>query len=217
MSIIERDLIKLITDEVIQELNKDANAHFKRRLPVAISGRHVHLAKDDFEALFGKGYGLTKHKNLSQTGQFASREKVTIEVNNNRIENVRVLGPFREETQIEITISDARRLGVEPIVRDSGKLKGSPSIKLIGPRGEIILPYGCIVAKRHIHMSPQDASLFGVRNNQNVSVRFYGERGGIMDNVVVKINDTYKLEMHIDADEANAFNVKSNDIVEVIK
>jgi len=174
------------------------------KVPVGISNRHIHLSQEHLEALFGPGYQLTVRKDLSQTGQFAAEETLTIEGPKSALKNVRSLGPVRKETQVEVSRTDAFALGLQPPVRDSGYLAESPGIKLIGPKGTVELDKGVIIAQRHIHMNSADAEAFGVKDKDIVSVRVGGERGLVFDNVLIRVRDDFVLEMHIDTDEANA-------------
>ncbi|WP_246594349.1 phosphate propanoyltransferase [Evansella tamaricis] len=182
----------------------------KRDVPVSVSGRHIHLQKEHVQALFGYGYKLTKLKEISQPGQFACNEKVTIQGPEGTIENVRVLGPERTRTQVEISRSDGRRIGISPPVRNSGNILGSSPVTIIGPKGTIRLQEGCIIADRHIHMTPQDALDFGVMDKQKVSVLVDGEKGGVMGQVTIRVKENYALDMHIDTDDANAFGIREN-------
>lgn len=186
-------------------------------IPVGVSARHVHLTQEHVEQLFGKGYQLTKKKEL-MGGQFASNEQVTIVGTKLRaIENVRILGPVRKRSQVEVSQTDAVKLGVVAPIRESGKTKGSASIAIVGPKGAIYLNEGCIVAKRHIHMSPADAKEAGVRDGEVVSVKFVNERGTIFNNVQIRVDDSFTLEMHIDTDEANASQIRTGDVGILIK
>jgi putative phosphotransacetylase len=169
------------------------------------------------EALFGPGYELTIKKDLSQTGQYAAEETLTIEGPKSALKNVRILGPVRKETQVEISRTDAFSLGLKPPVRDSGHLEDSPGIKLIGPKGTIELDKGVIIAQRHIHMNEADAEAFGVKDKEIVSVRAGGERGLVFDNVLVRVRSDFVLEMHIDTDEANAGMLNNGQMVEVFR
>lgn len=184
--------------------------------PVGISNRHVHLSKEDLSALFGPGYQLTPIKPLSQPEQFASKETVTVVGPKGRIEKMRVLGPVRGQTQIEISITDSFALGVKAAIRMSGKLADSPGAKIIGPAGEITVPEGVIVAARHLHMSADEAAAYGLRNGQIVGLRVPGERALVFENVVVRSGDGHELEVHLDVDEANAAKLKNGDILEII-
>nr|WP_267128910.1 phosphate propanoyltransferase [Cytobacillus dafuensis] len=188
----------------------------KDSVPVSISARHLHLKQEHVEMLFGKGYELTKYKDISQPGQYACNEKVTLKGPKGIIENVRVLGPLRKQTQVEISRTDARKIGVSPPVRNSGNIEGSAGITLIGPIGSLTLNEGCIIADRHIHMTPKDAYQFAVKDKQKVSVLVEGEKGGIMGQVTIRVNERYALDMHIDTDDANAFDLKGNEWLKII-
>lgn len=187
------------------------------KVPVGVSNRHIHLSQEHLEALFGPGYELTVRNPLSQTGQYAAEETLTIEGPKSSIKNVRILGPVRKETQIEVSRTDAFSLGVKPPVRDSGYLEGSPGLKLIGPKGTVELDKGVIIAQRHIHMSEADAEAFGVKDKEIVSVRVGGERGLTFENVLVRVRHDFVLEMHIDTDEANAAMLNNGEMVEVFR
>lgn len=188
----------------------------QKTLPIALSNRHIHLSQGDIETLFGEGYELTKLKDLSQPGQYACDEKVDVVGPKNMIKGVRVLGPARNKTQIEVSIADSFILGVQPPVRDSGDLAGSPGVKIVGPKGEVELSEGVIVAARHIHMHTSDAENFGVVDKQRVNVRTKGERAVVFENVLVRAHETYALEMHVDVDEGNAAGLKNGDMVELV-
>lgn len=172
---------------------------------VETSARHIHLTKADIETLFGEGATLHNKKDLSQPGQFACEEKVEL-VGPKGSLKVSVLGPARKDTQVELSYTDARTLGLKSVpVRESGDIAGTPGIKLVGPAGEIELAQGVIIAKRHIHMTPEDAVAFGVKDKDIVSVKIAGsERTTIYGDVVVRVSPSYALAMHIDTDEANA-------------
>ncbi|MDI9484158.1 MAG: phosphate propanoyltransferase [Bacillota bacterium] len=187
------------------------------KVPVGISNRHIHLSQQDLETLFGPGYELTVRGPLSQTGQFAAEETVTIEGPKSSISNVRILGPTRKETQIEISRTDSFALGLKPPVRDSGLLDGSPGVTVIGPKGRVTLDKGVILAQRHIHMNEEDAARFGVKDKEMVSVRVGGERGVVFENVLVRVRSDFVLEMHIDTDEANAAILSNGELVEVFR
>ncbi len=187
------------------------------KVPVGVSNRHVHLSKEDLAVLFGPDYQLTPVKDLSQTGQYAAEEVVTVVTRKNAIQNVRILGPLRGKTQVEISRTDSFALGLRPPVRDSGSLENSESVTLVGPKGSICLKEGVIIALRHIHMSPSDAAKFGVEDKSIVSVKTEGERSVIFNNVLVRVRDDFVLELHIDTDEANAAGLNNGDIVEVYR
>ena len=185
-------------------------------IPVGVSGRHVHLSRAHLDALFGPGYELTKKKDLSQPGQYASEETVDIMTTKGAFTRVRILGPVRKETQIELALTDAVKLGINPPIRDSGNVAGSPGVVLVGPNGTITLDQGAIAALRHIHMTPADAERFGVKDKDIVKVECLGERGMIMGQVLVRVNDQYALEMHVDTDEGNAACLKTGDMIRIV-
>lgn len=186
-------------------------------VPVGLSNRHIHLSKEHIEILFGKGYELTNFKDLSQPGQYASKEKVDIEGPKGTLKGVRVLGPARAKTQAEISLTDGFVLGVKPPVKNSGDLEGSPGAKIIGPKGEVTIEEGIIAAARHIHMHTSDAEKLGLMDKDIVKVKVGGSRGLVFENVLVRVNPQYALEMHVDIDEGNAACIKNGDLVEVIK
>lgn len=180
---------------------------------VNISARHIHLCKKDLDILFGSGYELTKLKELYQPGEFAANETVTLKNGEKTIDNVRILGPLRSQTQVEISKTDSFALKVTPPIRNSGDLEGSGSIEIVGPKGALIIDTGLIIAHRHIHLSEQSAKVFNIENGQSVSVIVDTDRGGVMHNVICKVKKTYKLEMHVDTDEGNAFGIEKGCIV----
>jgi len=187
------------------------------QVPVGVSNRHIHLSQADVETLFGPGYQLTKKKDL-MGGQFAANECCTIVgLKLRAIENVRVLGPVRKQTQVEISQTDARKLGINVPVRESGDVAGSAPIAIVGPKGAVYCKEGCIIAARHIHMSPADAAACGVQDGDYVSVKVDNERGTTFDRVKIRVDESFTLEMHIDTDEANASEIKQGDRVTVIK
>ena len=176
----------------------------KKQVPVGVSARHLHLTQEHVEALFGKGYQLTEFKPLSQPGQYAANEKVDVVTEKGVFKGVRVLGPVRKQTQVEVALTDAMKLKINPPIRDSGNVAGSAKCKLVGPLGEVELEEGVIAALRHIHMEPGDAEYYGVKDKDFVKVAFGGERGLVFDKVLIRVNKDFRLEMHIDTDEANA-------------
>ncbi len=182
-------------------------------VPLGISNRHVHLSQDHLEKLFGEGSQLTKAKDLSQPGQFAANETVMLVGPKGVIEKVRVLGPVRKQTQVEITITDSFKLGVKAPLRDSGDLVGSAPITIVGPKGTVVLQEGAIVAARHIHMHTSEAEKLGLKDGDKVSVRAKGPRGIIFGDVLVRVSDNYSLEMHVDTDEANAVGLRNGDVL----
>lgn len=172
---------------------------------VETSARHVHVTEKDLEILFGAGAKLTHKKDLSQPGQFACEERVTVVGPKKELANVSILGPCRPETQVELSATDARSIGIAAPVRESGDLEGSGACKIVGPCGEVELTKGVIIAKRHIHMTPADAAEFGVKDKDIVSVKIESaERTAILCDTVVRVSEKYALAMHIDTDESNA-------------
>lgn len=186
-------------------------------IPINASVRHIHLTHDHVALLFGKGHQLHPIKDLSQPGQFACEETVTLVGPKGSIENVRVLGPERSATQVEISRTDEFKLGVDAPIRASGNIEDTPGLKLIGANGEVDLDHGVIQAQRHIHMHPDDAARFGVKDRDWVMVRVRGERGIIFDDVLIRVKDSYALDMHIDTDEANAADIGPGAMGELIK
>lgn len=177
-----------------------------KKIPIETSARHVHVTKEDFEQLFGQGAELTVKKSLSQPGQFASNEHVVVQGPKGTFDKVSILGPFREETQVEISMTDSRKIGIPGMIRQSGETNGTPGCTLIGPAGSVTLDHGVIVAKRHIHMNPVQAAQLMVKNNDNVFVITQSfERSLIFSDVIVRVSPGYDLAMHVDTDEANAF------------
>ena len=197
----DEELIRAMTARVLERLAGIT------AVPIGVSARHAHLTQEHVERLFGAGRALTPKKEL-MGGQYAAWECVTIVGTKLRaIENVRVLGPARKVSQVEVSRTDAIRLGINPPVRDSGDLRGSSPIALIGPCGAVYLEEGCIIARRHIHMNREDAVRFGVSDGDTVKVGFRTGRAGIFEDVGVRVDDSFTLEMHIDADEANSLGI----------
>lgn len=187
-------------------------------VPVGISNRHIHLTREHVDTLFGKGYQLTKLKDLSQPGQYACKEQLTIVGPSMRaIEGVRVLGPERKASQVEISRTDSFVLKLKPPVRESGDIKGSAPVTLIGPKGIVTLNEGCIIANRHIHMSEDEGKAFGVRDNEYVDVCLEGERKSLFYDVQIRVHKDFRLEMHIDTDDANAAGVGNGFKAKIIK
>lgn len=188
----------------------------KTKVPVGLSNKHVHLSRKDVDILFGEGYELTVKKPISQPGQFAAEEFVDVVGPKGAIK-MRVLGPARPHAQIEILSSDTFKLGVPKVVRDSWDIDDTPGVTLRGPKGEVTIDKGVIVASRHIHMTPAQANEYGVKDGEIVKVKVPGERGLIFDNVLIRSNDRCGLEMHIDIEEGNAAGCKNGDMLEIIK
>ncbi|SHH43203.1 phosphate propanoyltransferase [Clostridium grantii] len=217
MSIDVNSLIERIVKEEVEKFVESNDKVASDIVPVGVSARHVHVSQKDLEVLFGENATLTKKKEL-MGGQFAAEECVTLLGSKlNAIEKVRILGPVRQETQVELAKTDAIKLKINAPIRESGKISGSASITIVGPKGAINLNEGCIIAKRHIHMSPKEAAAMNVIDNDFVNIKVPGERGGIFTNVQVRVHDTYTLEMHIDTDEANAFGIKCGQHLKLIK
>lgn len=229
-------LIELITRQVLEELSgagcvrcAERSCEFnslaceyvqqsgKRLVPVGVSARHAHLTQEHLEILYGPGAQLHEYAPLYQPGNFAARETVTIVGTRMRaIESVRVLGPLRDYSQVEVARTDAIRLGIDPPVRESGDLKGAASILLIGPAGSVFLEEGAILANRHIHMSPEDAECFGVKQGESYRVRVPGVRGLIFENVDLKVGEGLLLQMHLDTDDSNAAGLRGGEAVELL-
>ncbi|WP_373273856.1 phosphate propanoyltransferase [Streptococcus sp. B01] len=186
-------------------------------IPLGVSNHHVHLSQADADILFGACYHFKKLKDLSQPGQYALEECVMIVGPKGVIEKVRILGPVRKETQVELTRTDCFKIGVKAPLRLSGEIDNTPGCTIIGPAGSVQLEKGCIVAKRHIHMSPADAKRFGVENHQRVSLELPGERGGIIQHVIIRVKDSFSLECHLDTEEANALGVTGKSKVRLVK
>ncbi len=187
------------------------------KVEIGLSNKHLHLKAEDIETLFGAGHALTPSKNLKQPGQFACEEKVDIQGPKGTLKGVRVLGPARPETQVELAMTDARVIGIAAPVRESGKLDGTPGCKLIGPAGEVELDHGVIVALRHIHLSPKQAEEAGVKDKDIVSIRTEGERAMVFENVLIRSGEGHDSEIHLDTDEGNAAGLGNNSSAEIIK
>ena len=187
------------------------------KILVEVSARHIHLTKEHVAILFGEGYELTPKKYLSQPGQFACEEKVRVVGPRGELK-MSVLGPERKDSQVEVSLTDARTLGVEALVRESGDIEGTNGVKVIGPNGEVDLDKGVIAAKRHIHMTPEDAKRYGVENGEIVNVKVETEgRSLVFGDTVIRVSDKYALAMHIDTDEANAACIKGSAMGELVK
>ena len=189
----------------------------KKEVLVEISARHVHVSEEHLAILFGEGYKLTPKKDLSQPGQYACEERVTVVGPKKELAGVSILGPCRKATQVEISLTDARSIGVKAPIRESGDVAGSGACKLIGPAGEVELTEGVIVAKRHIHMTTADAQKYGITDSQIVSVKIPTEgRALVFGDVVARVSDSYALAMHLDTDEANAAAIPGSCIGEIL-
>ncbi|MBQ9072555.1 MAG: phosphate propanoyltransferase [Bacilli bacterium] len=186
------------------------------KISIGVSNRHVHLTKEHLNILFGEGYELQKRNDLTQPGQYATNELVTIKTDKSQIENVRVLGPVRTYSQVEISKTDAYKLGLNPPVRNSGELEGSSPITVIGPKGQVDLLEGCIIASRHIHLTKEHLKIYELEGKEMVNVKISGEKGGILANVSLKVSDEAFFELHLDTDDANAHLIKNGDIGEIV-
>lgn len=182
--------------------------------PVAVSARHVHLTKKDFETLFGPGKAMTRYKDLSQPGQFACEETVEVAGPKGSIKRVRVLGPARNETQVEISVSDSFTLGIKPEIRMSGNITGTPGCTIIGPAGKITISQGVIVAARHVHLSEEQAAAYGVKEGDLVFIKTPAPRQGVLENIAVRVGKDFDLEVHLDTDEANGNGILCGTILE---
>jgi len=206
--------------KVLADMEGGANASAGQDglVPVGVSNRHIHLTKADLAVLFGEGYELTPLKDLSQPGQFACKETLTLVGPSLRpIENVRVLGPLRGKSQVEISATDSYVLKVKPPVRESGNVVGSAGVTIVGPKGVVQLKEGCIIANRHIHMSPSDAASFRVKDGDTVTVDVEGMRRTRWYDVQVRVSPDFRLEMHVDTDDANAAGIGNGFKVKVVR
>lgn len=203
-------------DEIVK-LVKDQLEHYNgKKIPIEASGRHIHLSHEDIEHLFGKGYELKKKKELSQPGQFACEERVRIIGPKDVIENVIVLGPARSATQVEISLTDCRKLGVKPSIRNSGNIRETAGLIVTNKDKQITLEKGVIIAKNHIHMNLEEATKLNVKDSDKVKVKIHSERPLIFEEVLIRVDDSFKLSMHIDYDEANACNLNKNSYGEIV-
>ena len=201
----KHDLKKEIAKLVMQELKTSGlliNEYNK--VPVSVSARHLHLCREDLEALFGKGYELTVEKEISQPGQYAAKERIRVIGPKGEFSNVVILGPCRDFSQVELSLTDCKDIGIKGVLRESGKIEGTPGILIGVGENYIQLDKGAIVAKRHIHMTPEDAEKLNVKDNELVKVKVSGERPVIFDDVLIRVKSSFRLSMHIDYDEANA-------------
>lgn len=190
--------LDILTEEVLIRLPRFL------KIPVEASGRHVHLKREHVDLLFGKGYELTPRRDLSQPGQYLCEERLTLKTDKGILRNVAILGPVRKDTQVELSLTDATSIGIDAPVKESGDIKGSASITIISDLGEVKIGEGVIVAMRHLHTTPKDSVLLGVKDQDLVSIRIDGLRPVIFENVLVRVNEKYSTAVHIDYDEANA-------------
>jgi len=210
---------ELITQQIMGELFSTHQSpsepliQNKLAVPIGISNRHVHLSREDMDVLFGYDSSLTRLKAVKQPGQYAAEEVVTLRGPKGDLQRVRVLGPLRNVTQIEIATADSFALGVKAPLRMSGDLVGSSGIEIIGPKGSVIKNHGAIVAWRHIHISPQDAEKYDLIDGMEIDIETYGQRAGILRHVVVRVSFDAELEMHVDVEEANSLGLKNGELV----
>jgi Propanediol utilization protein len=204
---------RLVTERIVKSAYEETK---KRYVPAAGSNRHIHVSAQDLETLFGKGYALKPERALSQPGQFAASETVSIVGPKGRIDQVRVLGPARGKTQVEILTADAFKLGIAPVVRISGDIEGTPGATVIGPAGSVELSSGVIVAMRHVHISTEQAAWLELRNGDLVSIRKDGVRALVFENVLVRCGEGHNLELHLDLEEANAGSIKNGELLEIV-
>ncbi|MFZ5949245.1 MAG: phosphate propanoyltransferase [Candidatus Rifleibacteriota bacterium] len=211
----DENQVKLIVAEVLKHI--DIRGRIKSgMIPCGVSNRHAHISQADLETIFGQGYKLTPMKDLSQPAQFAAEECITIVGPKGIIEKVRILGPVRPATQVEISTTDCFKLGVKPFVRDSGDTAGTPGCIVIGPKGAVTLKEGVIVASRHLHISDKDAEKFGLKDMDRISIKSNGPKSVVFNNVLVRASNKFALDFHLDTDEANAAGIKNGDMVEII-
>ncbi|MYB65622.1 phosphate propanoyltransferase [Candidatus Poribacteria bacterium] len=232
----DKDLVKLITRRVVSRLSNDQPCSgcalrscapgeracdvvtAQQKIPVGVSARHAHVTQEDLEILYGAGHQLTVYAPLYQPGAFAANETVTVVGKRMRaIEHVRILGPVRDYSQVEVAQTEAIRLGLNPPIRDSGDLKGAEAITLVGPEGSVYLNEGAICAARHIHMTPEHAESFGISETDLLKVRIPGERALTFENIRPKIHEDYALQMHLDTDDSNAAGLKGGEAVELLR
>lgn len=218
MDISKEQIVELVKRALLEIDVTDKKENNGGGIPVGISNRHIHLSKADLETLFGTGYELTPIKELSQPGQYACKEQLTIIGPSMRpIENVRVLGPVRKESQVEISMTDSYILKVKPPVRESGNIKDSAPIRIVGPKGIVELNEGCIIANRHIHMSPDEARVFGLSDGDYVDIDVNGKRRTRWYDVQVRVHKDFRLEMHVDTDDANSAGIGNGFRVTIVK
>lgn len=208
------EMIETITAEVMKRMGGQIN---EAVVPVGVSNRHIHLSEEDVESLFGKGYKLTQRQQLKQPGQYAAEETVMVIGPKGIIDRVRVLGPIRSSTQLEISQTDSFKLGVKVPLRESGDIDGTPGIVIKGPKGIIKKDQGVILAMRHIHLDTYSANKYGLKDKEKVKVTFAGSRGITFENVLIRVSKHYVPEMHIDIDEANAGLIQNGELAKIVK
>jgi len=215
---IYEEVLKVLPPESIAKMIPSQSKTEALRIPLGVSNRHIHMTPDNFSTLFGPESSLEKYRDLYQPGDFAAEQTVTIVGSKMRaIQNVRILGPLRDYTQVEISLTDSIGLGVKPPVRNSGDLRGAAPLTLVGPKGSVYLEHVAIIASRHVHMGPRDAERFGVQDGDYIKVHVGGEKPTVFEKILVRTNKNWKLQLHLDTDEANAANVRCSTEVEFIE
>ena len=208
----EQELSQIIRSEVLMA----AAVKGSYFVPAAVSNRHIHLSQKDRSLLFGETYQLKPLRPLLQPGQYACQETVSLVGPKGRIDNIRVLGPERKETQIELSVTDCYKLGIPPVIRNSGDLNDTPGGLILGSSGQVTIQRGVIVSARHLHISSRQAMAYGLKDGQIINVKSSGVRGVILQNVLVRVGDAHELELHLDTDEANAALIHNGDLLEII-
>ncbi len=216
----KQQTIERIIDQVLNQAAKSVNRSVlddEALIPVGVSNRHVHLSRSDMDTLFGPGSELERKKAMKQPGQYAAEETITLKGPKGELKRVRVLGPLRHASQIEISVSDGFTLGIVAPLRQSGDLEGTPGVEMIGPHGSVKKDQGLIVAQRHIHMTPETAAKYGFQDGEEVDIKTPGQRAVIMRKVLVRVTTASADEVHVDIEEANAAFLKNDDLVQVTK
>ena len=215
--------LEQIVDEVVRSIRGEETTDFAKpsglpKIPLGVSNRHIHLTSETFTRLFGQGVQFEPYRELYQPGEFASKHTVTIVGSKMRaIQGVRILGPLRKYDQVELSLTDSIQIGVKPPVRNSGDLHDAAPLTLVGPAGSVFIPRCAIIASRHVHMTNAEAAIFGVNFGDTCKVRIPGEKATTFENVLIRTNDTWKLQLHLDTDDANAANVRCATQVEFVK
>jgi len=217
MKTLDEGLIRQLVQEILAQLPAGGGFYPPEALPVGISARHVHLSVKDLKVLFGTTYLLQKLKDLKQPGQFAAKETVTLVGPKGTLRGVRILGPERKQTQVEISRTDGFALGIEPPIRHSGKLKGSAGIVMVGPHGAVTLEEGVIIAARHLHLSPADGTVLNLKDKDVILLESSGVRGLQFNEVLVRCGPAHLTEFHLDTDEANAGDLENGTLVKIIR
>lgn len=214
---VDKEKIDQLVEKVKMEFNEVQPIINNNEVIIEVSARHLHISRKDLDILFGKDYELTPIKGLSQPGQYAAKETVRIIGNKSEYPNVRILGPVRDYTQVEISITDSFHLDITPVLRMSGDIENTPGCIILGPKGHVELEKGVIVAKRHFHCTPETAEKLGLKSDDPISIEIKGERGGILKNIIVRVSNKYSDAIHLDTDESNALGIKTGDHADIIK